>query len=79
MKWVSVKDRLPEESQEVLAYGYGEIAQAYLLAGNWCGSCSVTDMMKDGFVYDRTIVQQGGAFDFITHWMPLPEKPSIDK
>lgn len=74
-EWISVKDRLPKNSDEVLIYVGIDIVQAYIINGYWKGSINVTDNMIDGFVNDRTIVKQGSRFDFVTHWMPLPEPP----
>ena len=76
MKWISVEERLPENDDEVLIYVGTDIVQAYLKDGFWKGSVNVTDNMNDGYVNDRTIVKQGSHFDYITHWMPLPEAPT---
>ena len=75
MRWVSIKDSLPLNDNEVLIFIGGDIVQAYLKDGKWKGSCMVTDNMNDGFVNDRVICVQGGHFDFVTHWMPLPDPP----
>lgn len=75
MEWISVKDRLPENDDEVLIYIVKDIVQAYFLRGYWHGSIMVTDNMNDGYVSDRRIVKEGSSFDFVTHWMPLPEPP----
>jgi len=78
MEWISVKDRLPENDDEVLIYVGIDIVQAYLLNGYWKGSVLVTDNMNDGYVLNRTICKQGDHFDFVTHWMPLPNPPIKD-
>lgn len=59
--WISVKDRLPEEGEDVVIivrtgvpYWYHV---AYLKHGRW---------MRDS---GRCI------YDAVTHWMPLPEPP----
>lgn len=75
-EWISVDDRLPEDGVEVLIYISTDIVQAYIWKGYWKGSTNVTDNMNDGYVHDRTICKQGSQFDFVTHWMPLPEAPS---
>lgn len=74
--WISVKDRLPDNSDEVLINYGGDVIQAYYQSGFWKGSHNVTDAMNDGYVGDRTICQHGGRADFVTHWMPLPEPPN---
>lgn len=58
-KWISVKDRLPNIAQPVLAYSGEElgIGFAYLYSdGKWYGDCGD-----------------------VTHWMPLPEPPKMEK
>ena len=75
MEWISVKDRLPEEGVEVLIYCNPDIVQAVFSVGYWKGSFDVTDYMNDGFVPDRRICKQGSDYDYVTHWMPLPEPP----
>lgn len=70
MKWISVKDRLPEIGQEVIVY---------------CPSCKrkVTALCRliryeeaVNFYWDNSY---GGSNihvqDAVTHWMPLPEAP----
>lgn len=77
MEWISVKDRLPSNSDEVLIYYGTDIVQAYLKDGLWKGSIVVTECMNDGYVNDRIICRQGKDFDFVTHWMPLPDPPKL--
>lgn len=61
--WISVKDRLPNDGQDVLAYLYnGEetrIAPCNYDKGTW---------------YD-CVMNCTVAINSITHWMPLPELP----
>ncbi len=59
MKWISVKDRLPENNVEVLTYGKSDIEIENFLN-------SVFYFHDDGCDFpDMTI----------THWMPLPKPP----
>jgi hypothetical protein len=74
-EWVSVKERLPEDTEEVLLYTGTDIVQGYYRDGYWRGSCIVTDNMNDVYVNDRVICKQGSHFDFVTHWQPLPQPP----
>ena len=61
-KWISVKDRLPEDDSDVLAYSRngeeGRIYPANYAKGVWF------DCIFNTPVTDTT-----------THWMPLPEPP----
>ena len=64
--WISVKDRLPENSNEVLTYGNGLIRVMCLLDhGSGDGDYLV---WEDDYGYYEEL-------DNVTHWMPLPEPP----
>lgn len=74
MKWISVEERLPENTDEVLAchnYEYSEpiCVIAYCVKDKWFAD----DEGLEASNYD------GGAsiqLDVtITHWMPLPKPP----
>ena len=75
MKWISVKERLPELKTEVLInIRYGDIIQAYYHGKGWCISRDVRDNAKDCYANDPNLITD---FD-VTHWMPLPEPPKQD-
>ncbi len=64
-EWISVKDRLPEKAEMVLAFGYWEGGPQVAI-----GACDRN--------FDSWYVINGVgtlAFVCITHWMPLPEPP----
>jgi hypothetical protein len=57
--WISVDDRLPEESKSYLCYGFWEddgTRGIYIVLYSCCEWMSYSDFV-------------------ITHWMPLPEPP----
>ena len=58
--WISVKDRLPDNGENVLVWNHlGVIALAWINEnGDW--------EQPSGECY---------SFPCVTHWMPLPEKP----
>jgi hypothetical protein len=59
-KWVSVKERLPEEPGEVLITLYGRAATAWYY--------------RDGKFETRSSRVWDAGLS-VTHWMPLPEPP----
>ena len=69
-KWISVKERLPEEDVAVLVYGQIlndppdiiGVRRRYNGDQEW----KHTWESEDGFIYRE---------DDVTHWMPLPEAP----
>lgn len=70
--WISVKDRLPEENEEVLVFG--NILNAPKLLGVRYRVLGDQDWkyswQGDGYIYKQ---------DYVTHWMPLPEPPKEEK
>lgn len=58
-KWISVKERLPEAGEDVIAY-LGE------------GIFEICWMLKDGVWETRDSYLDTDA---VTHWMPLPKPP----
>lgn len=64
MRWISVKDRLPEESSEVLFVLYGKV---YL--GDYLLNEAFETPAGSVFLADEAV----------THWMPLPEAPKEDE
>jgi hypothetical protein len=62
MKWISIKDKLPDDKDTVLIY----------LATGKGGFC------MDVAFFDRgQFWCHGKAEPFATHWMPLPIKPML--
>lgn len=71
-KWISVKDRLPEEKKMVLAYTpvdgfmfvgfYDKSSKSYRLSKEWCIVTAMRGIQK--------------VTKKVTHWMPLPEPPT---
>ena len=60
-KWVSVKDRMPNYCDTVIAVNiFGHISVAF-----YRGSGCFTDN------------NSGDELNYITHWMPLPETPDV--
>ena len=60
--WISVKERLPEENDDVLGFipkdEGGEIKRCNYWRGRWWN-------------------WEDGRADKVTHWMPLPEPPEV--
>lgn len=64
--WISVKDRLPDDASDVIAY-YGCGDSGHVIFVNYYKNCwydVFNDLIDD--------LEQG----CITHWMSLPEPPS---
>lgn len=59
-QWISVKDRLPEEFENVIAAN--KRGKAYDIDKAWW----------NGYRWDRC---GKGSYRNVTHWMPLPEPP----
>jgi hypothetical protein len=79
MKWISVKNELPEESLKVMVFLNDNrrigISIAYFLDDKWWGSISAYQSGPhiDAFYEDYEVNDMPSYF--VTHWMPLPEPP----
>ena len=64
MEWINKKDRLPEESEDVLVWCKKKLTKGYQ-AEIYC--------YEDGIWYST----RSGCFeDNVTHWQPLPKAPN---
>lgn len=69
--WISVKDRLPDDRQIVIAYGCRENNDAFCVV-----PCQFNIYSKHSVFY--CLDEYGyaaGDLENVTQWMPLPEKP----
>jgi len=58
-EWISVKDKLPKPSTEVLIFIYDILALGYMESdGEWWNDADEKEHSES-----------------VTHWMPLPEPP----
>lgn len=74
MKWISVKEKLPELFIDVLAYCINECGATYEKGDRYCcidRLCKWTDDYPESFRTDR-------FYGHVTHWMLLPEFPKED-
>ena len=74
MKWTSVKDRLPENSNEVLVFAPNCDIIGSILIGKYFNEDNAEDSAWT--VYD---FEESTFFELVTHWMPLPEPPTGEK
>ena len=67
--WISVKDRLPARDGEYMVYGQSEAMWELLPDSDPIWVCNY--YKKHGFYS----IELRREYDYITHWMPLPEPP----
>lgn len=81
MKWISVKERLPEHNQKVVALGtlnrskeYGEdITDIFVVTYT-----RTQQMIRNGKIFNNwtfPTMTYGNMIHSVTHWMPLPPLP----
>lgn len=70
MEWISVKDRLPDESCECLGVVDGEVTEVSYSPKQMGYICVWSMCDADGF--------KPLPDDAVTHWMPMPEPPIND-
>lgn len=69
-KWVSVSERLPELPAPYYDESWGGMVRPV----------TIRVMVYDGEdVYEESVGEEGFTYKSITHWMPLPQKPSQTK
>ena len=70
MKWINVKDQLPEFNVEVLGYGPFNFSNqgSHYVVIKYVHLCNRPHFMFGPYV-----------FDDLTHWTPLPPKPEIEE
>lgn len=76
-KWISVKDRLPENEQEVLVISHGWGGRL-LYVGTYKRIESETSWLTGIASKASDWLLQGWSYlrePHVTHWMPLPELP----
>lgn len=86
MKWISVKDRLPEEDRDVLALYKQKESDIRLLSYKSYNSSMMVSYMYEDFVWDELLCQavntgelKWNTWEEVTHWMPLPSGPKKDQ
>lgn len=67
MRWISVKDRLPEEGVEVLTFWEGLNCKYNL------DYIVLFSEAPNGYVWACTLYDECNK---VTHWMPLPPPPA---
>lgn len=67
-RWISVKDRMPEDDGEVLACNGKDVFIAHCEGDCW----AVYLLNTEDDCYEQHVVK-------VTHWMPLPELPEVKK
>jgi len=71
MKWISVKDKLPEDSQEVLVFSDGDFYLAnFYIEYMWNDETQSMDNYWSLMPYNSSPA--------VTHWMPLSKPPMED-
>jgi hypothetical protein len=74
-QWISVKDRLPEEKQDVLVWYHGSYDVAYLQ--------KVKPVKLQPPQFNNIEMFEWCFYDFedvdVTHWMPLPAAPKEEE
>jgi len=69
MKWISVKERLPEDGQDVFGY-WPLYSESKKITGL---NYSVVKFRKDNSWWSLEVTEDD--FCSPSHWMPLPEAP----
>ena len=77
MEWISVKDRLPENEQEVLVISHGwggrlvYVGTYKKIDSETSWLTGITSKASDWSLWGWSYLRE----PHVTHWMPLPELP----
>lgn len=77
MNWISVKERLPEEGQQVLviSHGWGEhlvyVGEYKRVESETSWLTGITTQASSWLLWGWSYLKKPQ----VTHWMPLPETP----
>ena len=66
-QWISVKDRLPEDGDEVLFF-----VMDWVMKGKYCKQVPHWEAYLSG---GSAHYHKNNGIEHVTHWMPLPEPP----
>ena len=80
MEWISVKDRLPDDEQEVLVIAHGWDGRLVYVGSlkrvepqkSWL--TGITNKSSEWSLWGWSYLKK----PIVTHWMPLPEPPEED-
>lgn len=64
MEWISVEDQLPDDGQTVVAIGF-----------DWGNKANKRHFVICEYFDGIWVGDQDEEFEYLTHWMPLPEPP----
>ena len=81
MEWINVSERLPDYDETVIVYGQRKLSQPVMgvnpdivtIGSRIEIKGSGLEKQRDRYV-DKNEFRQ---MNYVTHWMPLPNKPSI--
>lgn len=74
MKWISVKDKLPSDNEEVLVCTFYQPPASYKLKlSQFIMISSWSKILK------RWSYPEDQCYEKVTHWMPLPKLPKYEK
>ena len=75
--WIDVNDKLPDYDVKVLVFGEQKGMNPQM-GGAYISIARRQDLSKTSVAKDASRMQDENQFSFmsyVTHWMPLPEKP----
>ncbi len=79
MNWVSVKDRLPDDKQKVLAINATHSREHYVVLYDANDKSFEHTIYAGSFLSYLYESDEYARIEVPTHWMPLPEPPTEEE
>ena len=75
--WINCKDKLPYEFENLLYQNNKERTLPVLVYNELTDEISIDFMTHEFYYWQNRKIWEWSNDDYISHWMPLPDKPQI--
>lgn len=75
--WINCKDKLPYEFENLLYQNNKECTLPVLVYNELTDEISIDFMTHEFYYWQNRKIWEWSNDDYISHWMPLPDKPQI--
>lgn len=77
MEWISCKDKMPYEFENLLYENNKERTLPVLVYNELTEEISIDFMIHEFYYWSNNKIWEWNDDDYTSHWMPLPDKPQM--